>query len=381
MRRHYKYVALLISAFCFFTQSAIAQGKTNSSISNPVVITFIVVMLLLLGVIWIMANVLINVAKLNAERSKKKKKLTNTVTASLTILLLFTVQGLSAQNTDNATTVIVANNIGGIDKLAFYLMASVVAAEVLVILVMVLYVKSLLVTEEEQLAKEVARAAKAAKKAATPNWWDKINKLRPISQEAQLDLGHEYDGIRELNNRLPPWWIYGFYISILFAVIYLWRFHVSHNGPTSKQEYETEVAVARASIQAYLKKKGDAVDENTVTLLTSQDDIAAGKAIFIDPSKCLACHGADGGGNAVGPNLTDNYWLYGGGVKDIFKTIKYGTSKGMRSWKDDLSAKQMAQLTSYIKSIGGSNPANPKEPQGELYKDEVLTKDSALITK
>ena len=170
-------------------------------------------------------------------------------------------------------------------------------------------------------------------------------------------MGHEYDGIRELNNRLPPWWLYGFYATIVFAIVYLWRFEVSHNGPSSKQEYETSVARAEIKVQEYLKKKGDAVDENTVKLLTGADDIAAGKAIFMDPSKCPACHGADGGGNAVGPNLTDDYWLYGGGVKDIFKTIKYGTSKGMRSWKDDLSAKQMAQLTSYIKTLKGTKPA------------------------
>ena len=174
-----------------------------------------------------------------------------------------------------------------------------------------------------------------------------------------------------MNNRLPPWWLYGFYATIVFAVIYLWRFEVSHTGPSSKQEYETSVARAEIKIQEYLKKKGELVDENTVTLLTSADDIAAGKAIFMDPSKCPACHNADGGGNAVGPNLTDDYWLYGGGVKDIFKTIKYGTSKGMRSWKDDLSAKQMAQLTSYIKTLKGTKPAAPKEPQGELYKEDA----------
>ena len=124
-------------------------------------------------------------------------------------------------------------------------------------------------------------------------------------------------------------------------------------------------------MQEYLKKKGDAVDENTVTLLTSAEDLAAGKAIFTDPSKCPACHTPEGGGNAVGPNLTDDYWIYGGSVKNIFKTIKYGTSKGMRSWKDDLSAKQMAQVASYVKSLKGTKPANPREPQGELYQEEA----------
>lgn len=91
----------------------------------------------------------------------------------------------------------------------------------------------------------------------------------------------------------------------------------------------------------------------------------------MDPAKCPACHGTDGGGNAVGPNLTDDYWIYGGSIKTIFKTIKYGANNGMKSWKDELSAKQMAQVASYIKSLRGTKPANPKAPQGELYKEEA----------
>ncbi|HRG93097.1 MAG TPA: cbb3-type cytochrome c oxidase N-terminal domain-containing protein, partial [Chitinophagaceae bacterium] len=194
-------------------------------------------------------------------------------------------------------------------------------------------------------------------------------------------LGHDYDGIRELNNRLPPWWLYGFYLCIIFAVVYLWRFHVSHTGPSSKEEFETSIAKADLRVKEYLKKKGDAVDENTVKMLTAAEDIAAGKAIFTDPSKCPACHGADGGGNAVGPNLTDDYWIYGGNIKDIFKTIKYGTNKGMRSWKDDLSAKQMAQVSSYVKSLKGTKPANPKDPQGDLYKEETAAPVADTATK
>jgi cytochrome c oxidase cbb3-type subunit 3 len=104
----------------------------------------------------------------------------------------------------------------------------------------------------------------------------------------------------------------------------------------------------------------------------------AGKAIFTNPMNCVPCHGGDGSGivagnPGIGPNLTDDYWLYGGGIKDLFKTIKYGTNKGMRSWKDDLSAKQIAQVASYIKSLHGTKPAKVKDPQGELYKEEAVT--------
>jgi cytochrome c oxidase cbb3-type subunit III len=379
MRPLYKYFVLLVTVFAMHLQAAFAQAATSSSMNNPLVVTFVVIMLLLLLVIGILANILINVAKGNSTKNKKENKLPGA--ASLTIFLLLLSQTVFAQS--DATTIatpIVANTIGGMDSFAFYVVISVLAAELIVILAMLFNIKTLMVTEEQQQAKTEAQLVKAAKKATASNWWDRINKLRPISQEAALDLGHEYDGIRELNNRLPPWWLYGFYISILFAVIYLWRFHVSHDGLTGAQEYETAVAKANIDIQEYLKTKGEAVDENTVTLLTDANDIAAGKAIFTDPSKCVACHGAEGGGNAVGPNLTDNYWLNGGGVKDIFKTIKYGTSKGMRSWKDDLSAKQIAQLTSFIKSINGTKPANPKEPQGELYK-EAASADTNTVKK
>ena len=246
-------------------------------------------------------------------------------------------------------------------------MASVIFLELLVIMVLLMNIKFLLKKEEQKLIPEAEMEIIKRNKLS---WWDKFNKLRPVSQEADLDLGHDYDGIRELNNRLPPWWLYGFYLSIIIAVIYLWRFHVSHTGPSSIEEYESSVATAELKVQEYLKTKGENVDENTVTLLTDPADIQAGKAIFTNPINCVPCHREDGGG-IVGPNLTDDYWLYGGSIKDIFKTIKYGTNKGMRSWKDDFSARQIAQVASYVKSLHGTNPPNPKEPAGDLYKEEV----------
>jgi cytochrome c oxidase cbb3-type subunit 3 len=188
-----------------------------------------------------------------------------------------------------------------------------------------------------------------------------------MEQEADLDLGHDYDGIRELNNRLPPWWLYGFYITIVIAGIYLWRFHVSHTGMSSKEEYEASVLTADHDIKEYLAKKGESVDENTVTILSASEDIAAGKSIFI--KSCVACHKESGAGD-VGPNLTDDYWLHGGDIKSVFKTIRYGIN-AMPQWQNSYSNKQIAQLASYVKSLKGSNPANPKAPQGELYKEEA----------
>ncbi|MDZ4808637.1 MAG: cbb3-type cytochrome c oxidase N-terminal domain-containing protein [Bacteroidota bacterium] len=373
MRNYLKYISGLIAILLVcIAQPAYAGGPPAPSIfSNPLAVTFITLMLLLLIVIGILANVVIGAADVKLKKRIEEKARKSVIV--LLLLMLFNPASVLAQATTDTVTK-TSKLIGGMDASTFYVMVTVLFLELLVIIVLLLNIKLLLKKEKEKTVTEKELAVTAEEKVNKLSWWDKINKLRPVSQEAELDLGHEYDGIRELNNKLPPWWLYGFYATILFAVIYLWRFEVSHKGPSSKEEYEMSVAKAEIKIQEYLKKKGDLVDENTVTLLTGADDIAAGKALFMDPSKCPACHNADGGGNAVGPNLTDDYWVYGGNVKDIFKTIKYGTSKGMRSWKDDLSAKQIAQLTSYIKTLKGSKPVNPKEQQGELYKEEAVPK-------
>jgi cytochrome c oxidase cbb3-type subunit 3 len=368
MRNKIKYIAGLIATLLVFTvQPAFAGGPPSPSIfSNPLALTFITIMLLLLIVIGILATIVIGAAEVKLKNRKTEKA--GGVTTLLVFVMMFIPPSLIAQNADAVQKT--AKLIGGMDASTFYIMVTVLFIELATIIALLINIKFLLKKEQEKAVTTTKVESAPEEKAKKLSWWDKVNKLRPVSEEAELDLGHDYDGIRELNNRLPPWWLYGFYATIVFAIIYLWRFEVSHNGPSSKQEYETSVARAEIKVQEYLKKKGDLVDENTVTLLTSADDITAGKGIFMDPSKCPACHNADGGGNAVGPNLTDDYWVYGGNIKNIFKTIKYGTSKGMRSWKDDLSAKQMAQVASYIKSLKGTKPANPKGKEGELYKEE-----------
>ncbi len=382
MQNKLKYISGLIASLLVFTvQPAFAAGPPSPSIfSNPLAITLLSIMILLLIVIGILANIVIGAAEVKLQKRKAEKA--KGLSTALLLIMLLIAPSLIAQDATSTTEASqkAAKAIGGLDASTFYIMVAVLFIELGIIIALLINIKFLLRKEKERTAivtKEEAIIT-AEEKANKLSWWDKVNKLRPVSQEAELDLGHEYDGIRELNNRLPPWWLYGFYATILFAGIYLWRFHVSHNGPSSKQEYESAVARAEIKVQEYLKKKGEAVDENTVTLLTSADDLAAGKAIFTDPSKCPACHTAEGGGNAVGPNLTDEYWLYGGSVKNIFKTIKYGTSKGMRSWKDDLSAKQIAQVTSYVLSLKGTKPANPREPQGELYKEDAAPATPAV---
>jgi cytochrome c oxidase cbb3-type subunit 3 len=220
-------------------------------------------------------------------------------------------------------------------------------------------------------------------------WWSSLDaklftKAIPLEKEADHLLEHDYDGIQELDNSLPPWWKYGFYLSVVFAVFYMLRFHVWKTGPDPEQEYKTEMAVAAKQIEEYRKKAGDNVDEKTVTMADAAG-IAEGQKIF--QSTCFACHGAKGEGG-VGPNLTDGYWLHGGTINDVFKTIKYGvTDKGMQAWEKTYSPAQIKNIASYIKTLAGTNPPNAKAPQGEPFdekKDETkpaAAKDTTAIAK
>lgn len=186
----------------------------------------------------------------------------------------------------------------------------------------------------------------------------------PIEREEEILMDHEYDGIRELDNNLPPWWQGLFYGSIVFGVIYLFYFHVFGAGDLQIAAYEKEVERANIEIAEYLKESALNVDENTVTLLTESTDMVAGQEIF--KTYCAVCHGQNGEGQ-VGPNMTDDYWIYGPKIKDLFKTIKYGAKNGMKSWKDELNPLEMQQVASYMKSLHGTDPANQKEPQGDYY--------------
>src|SRR5690606_34661694 len=135
---------------------------------------------------------------------------------------------------------------------------------------------------------------------------------KPIAEEGEIILDHNYDGIQELDNNLPPWWTYLFYATAIFAVIYLLRYEV-FNGENQIEEYEKNVAEAQIAIEAYKKTATDLVDANTVEQLTDEADIKAGQAIF--QANCVACHMPDGGGG-IGPNLTDDNWILGGGIKN-----------------------------------------------------------------
>ena len=234
--------------------------------------------------------------------------------------------------------------------------------------------------DEEAKARFLAEKEKSFKFTWLSNLYTKlVGKSKPIEEEHEIILDHNYDGIKELDNNLPPWWVYSFYLSIIFGVVYMVRYHVL-NADDQFVEYEIEYAEAERAIEEYKKNAKGLVDINTVEFLADAADLNAGQKIF--EANCVACHKADGGGG-IGPNLTDQNWILGGGIKNVFKTISEGgrSGKGMVPWKTELKPLEMAQVSSYVLTFEGTTPAEPKAAEGEIWVDKTAadTEDKEVI--
>jgi cytochrome c oxidase cbb3-type subunit 3 len=199
-----------------------------------------------------------------------------------------------------------------------------------------------------------------------------LTKSVPLDKEADIMLDHDYDGIKELDNKVPPWFNYLFYGTIGIAVVYMLVFHVFHVKPLMLDEYLSELKAAEVQREELIKT-GALINEKTVTLLTDVQSLESGKNTFT--TNCTPCHGMKGEGT-VGPNLTDDNWIHGGGINNIFATIKNGVpAKGMISWQSLLNPKKIQEVASYVISLHGTNPPNGKPPEGEKYvpQDSVKT--------
>lgn len=203
----------------------------------------------------------------------------------------------------------------------------------------------------------------------------KLTKTKSIDEEHELVMNHEYDGIKELDNDLPPWWTYLFYATIIFSVVYLAKYEL-FGGDTQIDEYNKKMELARIQIEEYKKTAPDLLTADQVTVLTEPADIAAGQALF--ETNCVACHKADGGGS-IGPNLTDEYWILGGSIKDIFNTIMEGgrDGKGMIAWKQQIKPSDIQKISSYIITLQGTNPPDAKAPEGDKYVQEATQEEGA----
>lgn len=220
-------------------------------------------------------------------------------------------------------------------------------------------------TPEEKAARKLAEEAALALKKQEPTVWTRLMQLKPIAEEGSLVMDHKYDGIAELDNPIPAWFRVLFYTTIVFAIGYLLNYQVFHYSKSQDEEYTAEIQQAADDKIAFLSNpvnSASAVNENNIVQSKDAAVLKSGGALFA--TRCPPCHG-DHAQGIVGPNLTDTYWLHGGKVKDVFKTIKYGVpEKGMISWEKSMSAQQISDIANYVLSLQGSNPAGAKAPQG-----------------
>lgn len=352
-------IAVLAVSTAMGQEAKTTIEKTVTSNNNQLEILLIVTMVVLVFVIWGLGRVLMVLS-----RELLNKNAGKALTVLLVMGLLFTSHSSTAQDIVASQTVKVLPNYGGLTSSAFNLLLAVFVTEVIIILFLAYSISRLYV---ELLPPKQAAPAKPKKSIY---WWTRLNKKLtravPLEKEADVMLDHDYDGIRELDNPLPPWWKYGFYITIVVGVIYLLNFHVFGYGKNPTEEYAAEMGKARIEEELYEANNKDKIDENNVPMAGAEGLLRA-KEIFT--TRCWACHGKLGEGGA-GPNLTDDYWLHKGSLNDIYHTIKNGyADKGMQSWAAEFTPKEISYLASYIKKLYNTRPPNAKAPQGDLYRD------------
>lgn len=352
---------LLLAAGNAFADGT-AQPDTGFQLNVNTVLVFVIFLLFIL--IAVLGFTVRSSMDIYRKRKAAEKEKENTGAKTLLMILVLCMLSLQGMAQEETKVVMSAKIDLSESTIMRNIMLFIIALEVLTILFFVKWISFFTGIDELRRSK----GKKGLFNIDFKKIWVRANKLKPIEEEASLDVGHSYDGIRELDNVTPPWFTIAFLASIVFGIGYLWRYHVAESAPNQIQEYEIEVAQAKIRIAEHMKNQKDLVDENTVVMLSGAD-IETGKVLYAN--NCAVCHGHEGQGK-VGPNLTDEYWLHGGRINDVFKVIKFGAvEKGMMSWKGVFSATEIAQISSYIKSLGGTKPAGAKEPQGELYKEEA----------
>lgn len=344
-------------------QEAGAATKNVTSPNNLLATLMVVIALILAFVIWGMGQVLITIGKQALDKSKQPGKVLPVVMLiGLSFLTLIT----KAQDAANTETTNIVPNYGGLDSTAFWILATVIFIEVIVIGFIMFSIRRI---QDELLPKKEKSTS-----MVFSEWWTALDKKLftkavAVEKEADIMLDHDYDGIKELDNALPPWWKWGFIITIGIAFIYLMNFHVLGYGKNPTEEYQEEIAKALQSKEIFESKNADKIDETNLKMPDAKG-LAAGKDIYL--SVCWTCHGKLGEGGA-GPNLTDDNWIHKGSITDIYMSIKNGfPEKGMQSWNKNYTPIEINYLSGYIKTLRGTNPPNPKAPQGDIFTETVI---------
>ncbi len=364
--------ALMLPAFTgAFAQQAGQAAKTTQGYNQ--LATLLMIMIVVLAfVIWGMGQVLI---VLGRQLLDKNKNMHSAKMFSVALLVGFSLLSqISFAQDAVIKTVAAVPNYGGLTASAFYMFLTIIGTELVVILFLAFSIRRVYA---ELLPAKIH-------KAPTPSrlrvWWTKVDsklftRAVAVEKEADILLDHDYDGIQELDNSLPPWWKYGFYITIVISAVYLLNFHVMDWGKNPTEEYKAEMENARIKKEIYDANNKDKIDESSVPMADA-NGILSGKQMY--EANCVACHLTDGGGS-VGPNLSDDYWIHKGSLNDIYNTIKTGyPEKGMQSWITKFNPKEISQISSYIKTLRGTKPANGKLPEGDIYTE---VKDSVQIVK
>ncbi len=316
----------------------------------------IVIMLI---VIFILSSSIINLVKSDYFTNKIAEKKNKENGNIFKVLILIITFGLMATgNTTLAMSIPEPSTDPQpwilIENADIYFLITINIVLVLVIIYLQSQFKRLLALVYERKRKE--KEVKALKK---------LNKVLtdvvPIEEEHTILMHHEYDGIRELDNNLPPWWVWGFALTIVSGIIYLFYYHV-FGGDLQYQAYEKEMRKADTEVKAYLSKMSMNVDETSATLMKDAADLSKGKALF--ETNCVTCHNPKGEGN-IGPNLTDKNWIYGFDIKDVFKTVKNGTPNGMPEHNSKFNPVQIQQVASFVLSLPD---AKGKAAQGEILE-------------
>ena len=178
-------------------------------------------------------------------------------------------------------------------------------------------------------------------------------------------LEHNYDGIQEFDNPMPRWWVYLFWATIIFSILYFLNVPGFGIGKGRIADYDRDMAAAAAAdAKRKAAEPAGASGEQLTAMTKDASVVALGKQVF--GQNCAACHRADAGGQ-IGPNLADDYWLHGGTLEQIHKTVVDGVlEKGMPPWGKVLKPNQLDAVVAYVYTLRGTNPPNPNAPQGDL---------------